>query len=146
MNVVQLAMADINKVLEVQSELAIADELSVCGETLAQRGLLISGHTREDLEKHLSTKGHIFGVFEGDDLIGYVFVAPAVRFSPKYQEASVTCRDAPPGGDDHHTGDDCTHRQRPLTQVLRETGIYQDLRHRLPNVRHHNQFPGDSDE
>lgn len=90
MNVVQITIADIDRVFELQTALAIADELIERGESVALNGLLVAGHTREDLERYLSSDGRVYGAYESNDLIGYIFVASPASFTPKYRKASVT--------------------------------------------------------
>ncbi|MFA5161908.1 MAG: hypothetical protein WC421_06645 [Elusimicrobiales bacterium] len=53
---------DLQKVVDVQSSLAIFNEIVKKGENIAPKGLLISGHTIEQLESDLNHGGMLYAV------------------------------------------------------------------------------------
>ena len=64
----KLSHSHITQVLGIQSELAIGADMIARGEAVAPKGLLISGHERDDLARYLENGGRLYGAWDGETL------------------------------------------------------------------------------
>lgn len=87
--IVELSENDIPQVLAIQSELAIGPDILERGEKVAPNGLLISGHTENDFCKYLASGGSLFGAYDNDQLVGYIFTVPGKAFVEKIADVEI---------------------------------------------------------
>ena len=78
-------------IVRIQEELAIGKEMIESGERIAERGLLISGYTRDELAEHINAGGVLFAAFDPrqESYVGYLLATNPNYFSPKYNGAKV---------------------------------------------------------
>lgn len=88
--IAEITKSQIKDILQIQKDLSIGAGLIESGATVAENGMLISGHTEDALYEYIDNGGVIFASRAvGGEIAGYLIVVPGFLFTLKYLTASV---------------------------------------------------------
>ena len=134
--VVELSENGIPLVLDIQRELAIGPDILDRGEKVAPNGLLISGHTEDDFRAYLLSGGRLFGAYDSDELVGYVFIVPGKHFVDKIADVEIEWEKGVDGGQADEfvrSGDYLYLDQIAVRWSYQKRGVSDDLLQRVEN-------------